>query len=214
MSSFAETIKRIRLLKGMTQEEFATLLGTSKQNISRYESGDVSPKISTAAAMAKKLGVTLSQLNGNDDLSSEDFPLPSNIVPIEKMPSHKIPMIGTVAAGVPIWEEDSYDLYIDGPSKADFAMRIEGDSMEPTYYNGDIVYIKSQSDVSDGQIAVVVMDNQATLKHVYHGKDTVTLISDNSKYAPMIMRPEDFEFFRVIGYPVGFTRMYNASNRR
>ncbi len=69
MSDFATTIKRIRLAKGMTQEEFATFLGTSKQNISRYEAGEVSPKITTAAAMADKLGITLSQLNGNGEPS-------------------------------------------------------------------------------------------------------------------------------------------------
>lgn len=67
MSDFASTIKRIRLAKGMTQEEFAVFLGTSKQNISRYEAGEVSPKITTAASMADKLGITLSQLNGSEE---------------------------------------------------------------------------------------------------------------------------------------------------
>ena len=66
-SSFSETIKRIRLERHMTQEEFADLLGTTKQNISRYESGAVSPKISTAQMIADKLGISLSALNGNSE---------------------------------------------------------------------------------------------------------------------------------------------------
>ena len=66
MSDFPTTIKQIRLSKGMTQEEFAAFLGTSKQNISRYESGEVSPKITTAAKIAAKLGITLAQLNGDN----------------------------------------------------------------------------------------------------------------------------------------------------
>ena len=67
MSDFATTIKRIRLERGMSQEEFARFLGTSKQNISRYESGEVSPKISTAARIAEKLGVSLTYLNGDEN---------------------------------------------------------------------------------------------------------------------------------------------------
>ena len=70
MSDFATSLKRIRTERGMSQEEFATFLGTSKQNISRYELGEVSPKISTAAKMAEKLGITIAQLNGDDSQSS------------------------------------------------------------------------------------------------------------------------------------------------
>ena len=69
MSDFPTTLKRIRLSKGMTLEEFAALLGTSKQNISRYENGEVSPKISTAAAMADKLGISLAELNGGEKVT-------------------------------------------------------------------------------------------------------------------------------------------------
>ena len=65
MSAFSETLRRLRFERHMTQEEFATLLGTTKQNISRYESGAVSPKITTAAAMADKLGISLSELTGD-----------------------------------------------------------------------------------------------------------------------------------------------------
>ena len=75
MSGFSETLKRIRMAKGMSQEELADFLGTSKQNISRYESGEVSPKISTAALIARKLGVSLSYLNGEPG-SSFDDPVP------------------------------------------------------------------------------------------------------------------------------------------
>ena len=64
MSQFSENLRRIRFERHMTQEEFAQLLGTSKQNISRYESGAVSPKISTAQSIADKLGVSLTELNG------------------------------------------------------------------------------------------------------------------------------------------------------
>ena len=65
MSGFSRTLRRIRLERQMTQEEFARFLGTSKQNISRYENGEVSPKISTAAQIAGRLGLTLTELNNS-----------------------------------------------------------------------------------------------------------------------------------------------------
>lgn len=77
MSSFSETLRRIRFELHMTQEEFAAMLGTTKQNISRYESGAVSPKISTAQAIADKLGISLAELNGQDasvQTSQDDDP--------------------------------------------------------------------------------------------------------------------------------------------
>lgn len=70
MSAFAENMRRIRFERHMTQEEFADFLGTTKQNISRYESGTVSPKITTASRIAQKLGISLSALNG--DLDSDN----------------------------------------------------------------------------------------------------------------------------------------------
>ena len=72
MSGFSETLRRIRMSKSMSQEELADFLGTSKQNISRYESGEVSPKISTAAQIARKLGVSLSYLNGEPEDPFDD----------------------------------------------------------------------------------------------------------------------------------------------
>ena len=80
MSDFPTTLKRIRLSKGMTLEEFAALLGTSKQNISRYENGEVSPKISTAAAMADKLGISLAELNGGEKVTQ----LPKGLTDTER----------------------------------------------------------------------------------------------------------------------------------
>ena len=71
MSQFSENLRRIRFERHMTQEEFAQLLGTTKQNISRYESGAVSPKITTAQIIADKLGISLSELNGSQDVNAQ-----------------------------------------------------------------------------------------------------------------------------------------------
>lgn len=131
-----------------------------------------------------------------------------NLTPIPQMPHHRVRMVGAVAAGVPILADEEYDVYVDAPEKADYALRIEGDSMEPTYLDGDVIYIREQPNVDDGRVAVVLVDDSATLKHVYHERDGLTLISDNHAYPPMRVSFADHDVIRILGVVVGYTRMY------
>lgn len=211
MSDFGRRLRQVRQEMKMSQEEFAALLGTSKQVISRYENGQRSPKISVAADYAQKLGIPLGALN--DDESPASPALPANVVPMAQMPRHRVRMIGSVAAGVPILAEEEYDIYIDAPEKADYALRVEGDSMQPNYLSGDVIYIKEQPDVDDGRVAVVLVDDSATLKHVYHEKDGLTLVSDNHDYPPMRMSFDEHEVIRIPGVVVGYTRMYRKKEK-
>ena len=208
MSRFSENLRRIRFERHMTQEEFADLLGTTKQNISRYESGAVSPKISTAEVMAEKLGMTLSELNGSEDLPGK---LPSNIRPISALHHQRVPLIGSVAAGEPIYDPEDLGVYVESPVDADAAITIRGDSMIPTYQDGDLVYIKARPDVPEGAVAVVFLDDEATLKHVYKRPTGLTLWSDNTAYAPMNIEFEDYNNIRIFGVPVGYTRIYKPT---
>lgn len=118
-------------------------------------------------------------------------------------------MIGAVAAGEPILADESYDVYVDSPVKADYALRVQGDSMEPTYLDGDIVYIRVTPDVTDGTVAVVLIDDSACMKHVYHIPNGVQLVSDNPKYPPMIRIYPEYDVIRILGAVVGYTRMYD-----
>jgi repressor LexA len=191
MSKFAENMRRIRFEKHMTQEEFADLLGTTKQNISRYESGAVSPKISTAASIARKLGVTLNEINGD-----------ANTIQDMK----RIPILGDTAAGQPIIANRVYDEYITVPTdgkKFDAAVRVNGDSMEPNYRVGDLALIHYQPDVLDGQIAVVCLDDEVTLKRVYHHGQGIVLVSDNPKYSPMNIMSDDINNIHLTGRAIG-----------
>ena len=198
-------MKRLRLANGWSQEELADRIGTSKQVISRYERDERSPKISDAGKIAVALGVTLSQLYGQDPI------LPHGVTRISDIGMRHIPMIGEVAAGVPIMAEQTHSVYIDSPIKADYALTIKGDSMVPTYQDGDIIYIHEQPCLDyDGQIAVVILEDSATVKHVYRKDDGLMLISDNPAYSPMFYSFEDVSFIRILGKVCGFTRMYKA----
>lgn len=222
MSSFSENLRRIRFERHMTQEEFAQLLGTTKQNISRYEAGIVSPKITTAQAIADKLGVSLSELNGGreaidlfriNDGAPQSFnhilaSLPANVRPISALHVQRVPLIGAVAAGEPIYAPEELGVYVDTPVQCDAAITIQGDSMIPNYLDGDVVYIKCRPDVPDGAVAVVFLDDEATLKHVYKREKGLTLISDNPAHAPIMIEFADYTNVRIFGVPVGYTRMY------
>ncbi|HIT69207.1 MAG TPA: S24 family peptidase [Candidatus Aphodomonas merdavium] len=104
------------------------------------------------------------------------------------------------------WDEG----YVDAPEKADYALEIEGDSMEPDYLDGDTIYIRQQPDVYDGGVAVVLVDDSATLKRVYHLQDGLQLVSNNPKYPPMHVSFSEHSAIRILGIVVGYTRMYRS----
>ena len=103
-------------------------------------------------------------------------------------------------------EYDEFVCVTSEGRRADAALRVEGDSMIPRYLDGDIVFIRLQDDVDDGEIAAVLIDDSVTLKHVYHFPGGVQLISDNPAYKPMVYTLDDADCIRVIGKAVGFQR--------
>ena len=111
----------------------------------------------------------------------------------------------------PIYDPEDLGVYVEAPVDADAAITIHGDSMIPTYLEGDVVYIKCCPDVHDGAVAVVFLDDDATIKHVYHESDGLLLLSDNPNYAPIRATVDDYPNLRVFGVPVGYTRIYKSS---
>ncbi len=211
MSDFGERLRAIRKDRGLSQEQLAEILGTSKQVISRYENGQRAPKITIASEFAERLGIPLAALSGDAPSAPN---LPSNVKRISDIKPQRVRLIGEVAAGEPILAEEDYEAYIDvdAPIKADYALTVRGDSMEPTYLNGDVIYIRERPDVDDGQIAVVLVEDSATLKHVYHEKDGVLLVSENPKYSPMRKTFDEYDCIRILGIVVGYTRLYANAN--
>ena len=219
-----EIAKRLRKTmeeRRMNATELSLASGVGKSDISNYLSGKYKPKQDKIYLLARVLEVDpawlycLDMRLAAEDISPEETAerigsavKAKNVVSIAALPSHRIPLIGSAAAGEPVFNEE-VNVYIDGPAKADCAMRVEGDSMEPTYLDGDILYIRSQEDVDhDGQIAVVVIGDEAVVKHVYRQTGELLLVSDNARYLPMQVGGEDGEPVRILGKVCGFTRMY------
>ena len=201
---FGERLRSYRLAHDMSQEQLATKLGTSKQVISRYESGQRTPKISVLAEYAKTLDLDVHYFLSD----SEDIPVARNIISMPKM--KKIPLIGDIACGTPILAVQNIEDYIDLPEHvhADFALRCEGDSMiNARIHDGDVVYIRQQPTVNNGEIAAVLIDNEATLKRVYISKDSIILQPENPLYNPMSFVGGQLENVRIIGKAMAFTSL-------
>lgn len=218
MDNIGQLIALLRKERHLSQEALANRVQCTKQTISNYERGLRRPDYETLEAIADVLNVPITFFLSRDEQRDalnriyQTYPEPTrtykNLVPIDKMPKYKIPLIGSVAAGTPILADQQYDIYVDSPAQADYALTIEGDSMEPLYLNGDVVYIKEQPDVDDGRVAVVLLDDSAALKRVYHAQDGLLLVSENTKYPPKHASFSEYDNIRILGVVVGFTRMY------
>lgn len=215
--TIGEMIHKYRIEHGMSQREFALKCGLSNATISMYEKNGLNPKTGkpykieyeTYYRLAALMGISIDEMFATLGNDAEVSLMPPSISPIRAMQFRKVPLVGSVAAGEPIFAEQTVDTLVDAPTKADYALRIQGESMEPTYITGDIIYIKAQPDINyPGQVAVVLLDDEATVKHVYKQADGLMLISDNPAFAPMIKRFADYATVRILGIVCGFTRMY------
>lgn len=89
--------------------------------------------------------------------------------------------------------------------RADFCLRVKGDSMiNARICDGDIVFIKKQPDVNDGEIAAVLIGNEATLKRVYKKKNEIILVAENPAYKPLVYKNEELNEIRILGKAIAF----------
>ncbi len=207
--SIGKRIKEIRISKNITQDELALKIGTTKQTIYKYENEIVTNIPSQKIELiSNALNTTPDYLMGWSDKSTDDLYSIPGINPISK--TYKRPRLGTIACGEPILAEENIETYDDIPDniKCDFTLVCKGDSMINARINdGDIVYIKQQSQVDNGEIAAVLIDNEATLKRVYIYEDKVVLQPENTKYPPFVYTKEEMNNIRILGKAVGFTSL-------
>ena len=220
--TISEIINDFLKRRVMSQRKFAEKCGISTAYMSQIINGrnpqtGKPPKLSIEMyqTLADAMGMTLDELFNQIDDSPVELKAKTtlDVISIDSLRHHKIPLIGSVAGGEPIYDEE-FDLMIDGPHKASCAVRLKGDSMKPTYLNGDIIYIREQPDVRDGEIAVVFLDDEAVLKRVYHTKYGLQLLSDNKLYKPIDATLGDYDNIRILGIPCGYTRMYDAESKQ
>ena len=195
----------VELLKkhNVTAAQVAKETGISQSTLSEWKHGNYQPKADKMQKIANYFGVSVSYLIGETETA---IPTYDNIIPMPTMTT--VPLLGTIACGTPITAVENIEDYVAKPESidADFALRCKGDSMvDARIFDGDIVYIHQQPTVNNGEIAAVLIDDEATLKRVYISDGTITLMPANQKYPPLIYSGEQLNNIRILGKAVAFT---------
>ena len=187
--------------KNLKPADLSRMTGIRASSISDWLTGKYTPKQDKIAIIADVFGVSAAWLMGYEN-NPKPLPPYDNILPIKKK---SFPVLGDVAAGKPIEAQQHIECYVtdDADLDADYALRVKGDSMIGAGIDdGDIVFIREQPDVENGEMAAVYVDGGATLKRVYKDGKGVSLYSENPKYPPMYFTAESCEEFRILGKAV------------
>ncbi|MBQ9082083.1 MAG: helix-turn-helix domain-containing protein [Clostridia bacterium] len=210
--TLAQRLRQALELRDMTQTELARRSGISKSSISRYVKGDWVGKAEAVRAMAEALNVSERWLSGcnapmrrPDDAAPAPEEIPGAILMPRMVPR---PLLGDIACGVPLLAVENIAGYVMVPEDipCDFVLRCKGDSMIHAHIlDGSLVYIRACPEVAPGEIAAVVIGDEATLKRVYPETDGIRLVAENPAYAPLIYTGEEAADVRILGTVTAWT---------
>ena len=223
MPKFSDRFKQLRTERHLSQQNLADQLGFSKSSVNMYERGEREPGLESMETIADYFNVDLDYLMGRSDIPNRNDWLKSinksvvvepsqpqmkfdNIIPIS---TKSFPLLGDIACGKPIMANEEKELYVEVGANisADFCLRAKGDSMiGARIYDGDIVFIKKQEMVDNGEIAAVIIEDEATLKRVnyYPEKNLLILKAENPDYEDLIYTGEQLDHIIILGKAVAF----------
>lgn len=204
MAELGKSLAKLRKKAGLSQQELADKIGLTRSAIGMYETGRREPDLDALKKMADFFWVDLDTLTGY----AEDRALPANMSQLGDL--DQVPVVGRIACGLPILAQENIEAYVDLPRhiQADFALECKGDSMIGAgIRSGDVVYIHAQPEVENGQIAAVLIDEEeATLKRFYFDGRTAQLLAENTAYPPMVfVGAEIGKHVRIVGRAVAYT---------
>ena len=212
MANFGSILKNLRLSRNITQGELAAKLGISRSAVGMYETGGREPDFEMMEAIADIFNVDMDYLMGRSQVERKHPITPPNreIPPgFQPMPEMDIvPLVGRIACGTPITAEENIERMVCVPSKwhATFTLTCEGSSMEPKIHDGDLVAIRSQPTVENGEVAAVRIDGEATLKRVYLHESFIELRAENPAFESIILAREEMNTVVIEGKAVGLCR--------
>lgn len=186
-ATFSKNLNQYLQSAKMNTADLASALSLPFSTVSDWVHGRKYPRMDKVQAIADYFGIMKS------DLTEEQRTLPPDAIPIDFSKYHRIPILGRISAGLPIYADEHIEGYtltdLNGGAEY-FALRVRGDSMNAIRINdGDIIIIRRQDEVEQGEIAVVLVDEQdATVKRFYSSETTVTLMpqSTNPEHKPQM----------------------------
>jgi repressor LexA len=185
---FGKKLRELRKMEGWTQEEVARKIGVSKQTYSHYENEKRKPSLDTIRKLAEIYDVALDTVFGTVQESKEEYTVPVKFV--------RLPIVGQISCGngtVAYEEIEGYEAIPESWTNGGeyFFLRAKGDSMiNARIQDGDLLLIRRQDDVENGDIAAVYIDGEAVLKRVYKTDNMVILHPENPKYSPILVTPD------------------------
>lgn len=210
IAEFSERLQAGLDTRDMKAAELARISGIDKSSISRYLHGAYRGNQDAVYKIAQALNVSEAWLMGYDvpmgrSLEQDSDGIPPGFMPLPE--TYKVPLVGRIACGQPITAEENIEDYMDVPKGklVDFCLLCEGDSMiDAGIDDGDVVYIRKQPNIENGQIAAVRIDNEATLKRVYKYPDRLVLQPENRSYPPLTYVGEEMNQVSIEGKAVGW----------
>lgn len=196
----SENIKKLRKKYGLTQDELAKIAGVSNKAVSTWEKGTKEPRMGAIERIAAHFGIKKSNLiedGGMDEPDSQHIVVAEEIV--------RLPIVGQISCGNGTWAIEEVEGYEETPRSwitggEYFYLRAKGDSMVGArIYDGDLLLIRKQPDVADGEIAAVLIDDEAVLKRVYRQNGLLVLQSENPNYPPIVVEKNNYRNIRIIG---------------
>lgn len=201
---FAKNLKKYMDLYDKSRRQICEELGFNYYTFSDWVNAKKYPRMDKVELLAEYFGIKKSDLiEEKNEFSPLDIP---GIIPLPK--NYSVPLLGEIACGDPILAEQNIVDQIPVPEHikgADFALTCKGDSMiNARIHDGDIVYIRQQPEVENGEIAAVLIENEATLKRVYKYPDKLVLNPENPAYPPMVYAGAELESIRILGKAIAF----------
>ena len=210
----SQNIKRLMRDNQIDRKTLSENLDVKYTTLSDWINAVTYPRIDKIEKMARYFNVTKSDLIEPYQLQSPNPDLSKyGIISLENRRTKKIPILGEIACGVPIYAEETYNDYIevDEDIKVDFALRTKGDSMiGDNIVDGDVVLVKKVSMVEPHEIAVVIINDEATLKRVKYdrAKDIVMLEASNPNVPTKLYSGSELEQINILGKVVLLQRKY------
>ena len=193
-TQFTENLNRLLNEHGKTQAALADFIGVSGASVNKWCRGLGTPRMDKIDKICSFFGVGRSALLSDSDSFS-------NAVSIGK---YKIPVVGNVAAGSPIYADEEVMEYIDYPKNPEgvFGLYVHGDSMTPRIHDGDIVLVDQNAIYADGDIVDATVNGEdGCCKRLKMYKDGISLISLNTAYEPMYYSKQEVNDLpvRIVG---------------
>ena len=201
MNTLGDRIRILRSGRALTQQAVAEALGVSRSAVAMWEKDEREPNLETLAQLAKLLDVPLSAL-----VEREEAPMPENLRPVR---ARRIPLLGAIAAGEPIFAEEEHETYVDvgGSVRADFALEVQGrEHGAASTRTATWSTSAARTTCSTGRWRRWWWTISATLKRVYHLPIGVQLMPINPAFAPMLFTAENSDSVRILGLAVGYFR--------